>query len=111
MPSGQRLEASARRPPSFERGEHGRELAGPRGEHRADELVLGLEVVVDVSGRHIGGFGDLYQRRRLHTLAVHEIAGAGDEAFAFAATTLGLCVRHLTQRVAATTGCPLSVGS
>jgi hypothetical protein len=37
-------------------------------DRRGDKLVLGLEVVVDVADRDIGGLGDIGDRRLLDTL-------------------------------------------
>jgi hypothetical protein len=49
-----------------------------------DELVLGLEVVVDVADRHVGALGNLGQRRPVHALLVEERGRAPDEALSFA---------------------------
>ena len=45
------------------------DLLGVSGDHGVDEVVLGLEVVVDVADRHVGGVGDVRERRALDSLS------------------------------------------
>jgi hypothetical protein len=47
--------------------------------HRADDVVFGLEVVVDIAERHAGRLRDVRQRRGLDALLVHHLAGGGDQ--------------------------------
>ena len=54
------------------------------GDRRLDELVLGLEVVVDVADRNVGRSRDLGDRRLLDALMMDHLARAGDQTFAFA---------------------------
>ena len=42
------------------------------GDDRVDELVLGLEVVVDVAERDLGGLSDIRQRRAVDSLGVED---------------------------------------
>lgn len=51
---------------------------------RLDKLVLGLEVVVDVADRDVGGAGDVAQRRLLDALLVEDLGGGGYQPLALA---------------------------
>src|ERR1035438_8641726 len=48
-----------------------------------DEFVFGLEVVVDVAERHVGGLRDIRDGRGFHSLAVNRFARAGYQAVSF----------------------------
>ena len=61
------------------------DLVGVCGDHRVDEVVLGLEVVVDVADGDIGGIGDIGERRALHPLRVERLTGAVDQPLALTA--------------------------
>jgi hypothetical protein len=69
---------------SVELGEHGLDVVGVGVDHGLDELILGLEVVVDVPDRHVGGRGDVRERAGLHALLAEDAAGSVDEALALA---------------------------
>src|ERR1017187_8260360 len=55
-------------------------LLGIAVDCRGDEFVLGLEVVIDVAGRHVGGLRDIRDGRGLESLAVNRLARAGYQA-------------------------------
>ena len=59
-------------------------------DHRAEQIVLGLEVVVHVTERHAGRLRDIGERGGLHSMAVQEIGGTGGEARALAAAIVDL---------------------
>ena len=54
------------------------------GDRRLDELVLGLEVVVDVADRDVGRPRDVGDGCGLDALLMEQLARAGDQTVAFA---------------------------
>ena len=86
--SDQRLQACLRGAVAIERGEHRLDLERVSLDRRGDELVLGLEVVVDVPGRDVCLLRDLGQGRALHALLVQEAACARYQALALIAAVV-----------------------
>ena len=64
---------------TIERRERRPDVASMTVDRCGDELVLGLEVVVDVADRHLSGVGDVGQRRGLDALLVENLACARDQ--------------------------------
>ena len=64
-------------------------------DRRRDELILGLEVVVDVADRDVGSVGDVRECRPLDALLVQKPGGAVDEPLALAGRALALVRRAL----------------
>jgi hypothetical protein len=60
-------------------------------DRRCDQLVLGLEVVVDVADWDIGCLCDVGERRPLDALLVQNPACGGDEPLALAELGFGAC--------------------
>jgi len=54
-----------------------------------DDFVLGLEVVVDVARRDVGGLGDVGERRPFDALLVHELRRGGYQPLPFPRTAPG----------------------
>ena len=69
---------------ALERVEHCLDVVRVAGDRRLDELVLGLEVVIDVANRDIGRPRNVGDRCRLDALLMDQLARAGDQTFAFA---------------------------
>ena len=95
----ERLQPSLRRAMSIESHQGGLYVRDVAVDDRADELVLRLEVVVDVSNRDVGPLGDLGDRRPLDALLVDQRSGARDEPFALACGLYCCGVSHLTHSV------------
>jgi hypothetical protein len=70
--------------PSIERAKQPPDLLRARVDDRVDQVVAGLEVVVDVAGGDVCCVCDLGERRSLHALVVQQLGRAGHEAFALA---------------------------
>jgi hypothetical protein len=79
----QALEPGLRRTAALERVEHCADVVRVAGNRRLDELVLGLEVVLDVADRHVGRPRDVRNRCRLDALLMEQLARAGDQTVAF----------------------------
>jgi len=77
--SDERLQPCPRRAVALERLDQHRGLRLVAGDDGADELVLGLEVVVDVPERDVGAFGDLGEGRAVDALFMEQRPGALDE--------------------------------
>ena len=60
-------------------GEDRADLAQVRLDHRLEDGVLGLEVVVDVAERDVRGRRDVRERGLLDALLVDPLAGGGDQ--------------------------------
>ena len=80
----QRLQPGLRRSVALERVEHCVDVLRVAVDRRLDELVLGLEVVVDVADRDVGRLGDVGDRCLLDALLMDQRARAGDQTVAFA---------------------------
>ena len=83
----ERLEAGLGSAVTIERCERPLDVLCVGVDRRSDELVLGLEVVVDVADRDVGCSGDVRERRPLDALLVQNPARGGDEPLAL--TELG----------------------
>ena len=80
----QRLQPRLRGAVALERVEQRVDVAHVAVDRRLDELVLGLEVVVDVADRDVGRPRDVGDRRLLDALLMDHLARARDEALALA---------------------------
>ena len=67
-----------------QRRERRPEAVAVRVDRGLDQLVLGLEVVVDVPHRHAGRLGDVGEGCPLDSLLMQHKAGSGDQPLALA---------------------------
>src|SRR5262249_3401428 len=83
--ANERLQPRLRRPMLLERGQPVLDLVGVRGDHGLNEVVLGLEVVVDVADGDIRCVCDVGEGRAFHALRMERLTGAVDQALTLAA--------------------------
>ena len=79
-----RLQSRLRSAMTIERREPCPEIHRVCVDHRPDELVLGLEVVVDVAHRNISCLGDICERCHLDAMLMEQLTGSSYQPFPLA---------------------------
>jgi hypothetical protein len=80
--------------PPVDRGERRLGLLDVGLDDRGDDVVFGLEVVVDVAHGHVRGLGDVSQRCLFNALLVQQLGCGGDEALPLPARLLSRTFQH-----------------